>query len=230
MLDISQPSKPQISIEYVHDVVCSWCPIGLQHISRAIDLLDGQIDFELRFLPYELNPEMPPEGELISAYLRRRNGWNRAQFEDYADMVVEKAAAAGLTYDYSKRTHYFNTAKAHRLIDLAEECGQQTTLVRALRDAYFRDGVDISDTGELISIAADVGLDQSAANAALEEDQPSEKLREKSRRVRSLEIKSVPSMLIDGRTFVQGSNSPEFFAQLFSDLAQLQSAAADGRT
>ena len=226
MLDKTQPAKPLVSIEYVHDVVCSWCPIGLQNIFRAIDVLGDQIDFEIRFLPYELNPEMAPEGERIDAYLRRRNGWNRAQFEDYADMVVQKAANVGLTYDYNKRTRYYNTGKAHRLIDLAEQSERQVALVHALTLGYFRDGVDISDTDSLIEIAAAVGLDQDMASATLEEDQPSAKLREKYRRVRSLEIKSVPSMLIDGRRFVQGSHSPEFFTRLFSDLTQAQSVSA----
>lgn len=226
MLDSIRPTKPQILIEYVHDVVCSWCPIGLRHISRAINLLGDRIDFEVKFLPYELNPEMPLQGELINTHLRRRNGWSRVQFQDYADMVVQRAAAAGLTYDYSKRTHYYNTAKAHRLIDLAERSGRQVELVHALTDGYFRGGVDISDTSSLIEIAGMVEIDQGAARAALEEDQPSAKLREKYHRVSALEIKSVPSMLIDGRTFLQGSNSPEFFARLFPELAQGQSASA----
>lgn len=219
MLDRPQPVKPLISIEYVHDVICSWCPIGFQNISRAVDSLRGRIDVELKFLPYELNPDMPPEGETIGAHLQRRNGWSKEQLEDYAEMVVKKAASAGLIYDYAKRTHYYNTAKAHRLIDLAEQDGQQVNLVRALTNAYFRDGVDISDTGNLIDIAGIVGLDPVAVHAALAKERPSAALREKYRRVRSLEIKSVPSMLIDGRTFVQGSNSPEFFSQLCSDLA-----------
>lgn len=108
------------------------------------------------------------------------------------------------------------------MIDLGEQSGRQLALVHALTLGYFRDGVASS----LTKIPATIGLDQDTAYATLEEDQPSARLREKYRRVRSLQIKSVPSMLIDGRTFVQGSQSPEFFTRRFSDFTQAQSVSA----
>lgn len=188
--------------------------------------LDGDINFELKFLPYELNPEMPPEGELIDHYLIRRNGWSQDQFAKYADMVVEKAAVVGLTYDYSKRTHYYNTAKAHRLIDFAEQTGQHVKVVDALNKAYFRNGIDISRTENLVILATENGLDPAAANAALNATAISSSLRGKYQRVRSLSVKSTPSLLINQQVFVQGSNSPDYFAEVFSEFAQNKAEGA----
>lgn len=93
MLDNTQQNKPPISIEYFHDVICSWCPIVLQNIFRAIDALGDRIDLKIRFLPYELNPEMQSEGERIDVHLQRRNGWSRTEFEDYAGKVVQKGGS-----------------------------------------------------------------------------------------------------------------------------------------
>lgn len=228
MTNQSHPAKPKLRIELIHDVICSWCPIGLQNIRAAMTALDQDIDFELNFLPYELNPEMPPEGEPIEQHLIRRNGWTRDQFTDYAAMVVEKAEAVGLTYDYSKLTHYYNTAKAHRLIDFAEQTGQHVEIVDALTKAYFPDGIDISRTDTLVKLATENGLDPAAANAALNAAAISSSLRVKYRRVRSLSVKSTPSLLINQQVFVQGSNSAEYFEAVFADIAQNKAEGALG--
>ena len=226
MTDQTQPARPKLFIELIHDVICSWCPIGLQNIRAAMTALDQDIDFELNFLPYELNPEMPPEGEPIEHYLIRRNGWTREQFADYAAMVVEKAEAVGLTYDYSKRTHYYNTAKAHRLIGFAEQTGQHVEIVDALTNAYFRDGIDVSKTENLIDLANETGLDTVAAAEALEAHSIPESLRLKYQRVRSLSVKSTPSLLINQQVFVQGSSSAEYFEAVFTDVAQNKAEGA----
>lgn len=226
MTDQTHSEKPKILIELIHDVICSWCPIGLQNIRAAMTALDQDIDFELNFLPYELNPEMPPEGEPIEQHLTRRNGWTQDQFAKYADMVVDKAAAVGLTYDYSKRTHYYNTAKAHRLIDFAEQTGQHVEVVDALTKAYFRDGIDISRTETLVKLATQNDLDPAAANEVLNATAISSSLRVKHQRVRSLSVKSTPSLLINQQVFVQGSNSAEYFEAVFTDIAQNKAEVA----
>ena len=217
--------KPSITIEYVHDVVCSWCPIGLQNVKSAIEALKDEIDFDLRFLPYELNPTMPPEGEAIERYFARRSGWTAEKFKAYAVTVVEKAKAVGLTYDYSKRTHYYSTAAAHRLIHFAEQFGEQQRIVDALTTAYFTNGVNVSNIDNLVEIAASVGQNRSKLLDYLYADQLDPALLAKQEKVRRLHIQSVPSMLIDDETFIQGSNSAEFFNEAFVKISQHQQAA-----
>lgn len=219
MTEQTHQPKPKLLIELIHDVICSWCPIGLQNIRAAMTALDQDIDFELKFLPYELNPEMPPEGEPVEHYLIRRNGWSHDQFAKYADRVVEKATAVGLTYDYSKRTHYHNTAKAHRLIDFAEQTGQQLEVVDALTEAYFQNGIDISKTDHLTDLALQVGLNAAAVKDVFEATSTRSSLRAKYDRVRGLAVKSTPSLLIDQRVFITGSNSAEYFTRAFSEHA-----------
>lgn len=222
MLNKTSNAKANISIEYIHDVICSWCPIGLRHVNQAIDTLSNDMSFELTFLPFELNPDMPPEGEAIDAYFKRRMGWTSQQFSNYADTVVEKANAVGLVYDYGKRTHYYNTAKAHRLIDIAKQSEQQLETVDALTRLYFRDGGDISNTATLVDLAITLELDAQKVQSALDAKDPTPSLSDKYKRVKSLPVKSTPSMLINGETLVQGSNSTESFIELFSNIHQKQ--------
>lgn len=113
-----------LKIEMVHDVVCSWCPIGYSNIQKAIDNLGIEVDFH--FLPFELNPKMPCEGEEIASYFKRIQGWNSATLLDYQTTLVKTAKNAGVNIDFSKRTHYYNTKNAHKLIHLAEQFNKQT--------------------------------------------------------------------------------------------------------
>jgi len=220
MRNTIQGQRSKISIEYIQDVICSWCPIGLRHVTHAIRSLSNQIDFELKFLPFELNPDMPPKGESIRAYFARRKGWSDTQFSDYAQTVVATAGSVGLIYDYEKRTHYFNTAKAHRLIDFAEQKGRQADAVDMLTNLYFQHGVDVSDTDQLLEIGTELDFDQTQLRAILNAAHPTPDLREKYQRVAALKVSSAPSLLINGTTFIQGSNSQEYFVKLFSDFGQ----------
>ena len=125
-------TAPTIKIEMIHDVVCSWCPIGYNNIRNALDQLEPPVNVDFRFLPYELNPEMPRQGETIGAHLKRRNNWTTEQLLNYRENLVETARQAGLDYDFSKRTHYWNTAKAHTLIHFAEKFDMHEEVNRAL--------------------------------------------------------------------------------------------------
>lgn len=217
-------NKPLIQIEYIHDVVCSWCPIGLRHLDRAMALLEDRITFDLKFLPYELNPDMPEGGEPIEAYFKRRNGWSSARFAEYAEMVVDTAASVDLVYDYARRTHYYNTSRAHRLIDLAEQSGLQKRAVDTLTETYFRDGVDIADISSLVVLGEAIGLDPVAVREVVSKTDRSHALQAKYEKVQGLEISSIPTMLINGRTLIRGSNSAEYFYQAFQDIVRSEAA------
>ncbi len=100
-----------IQIEMIHDVVCSWCPINYNNLKQALLNLKRQVEASIHFLPYELNPDIPAEGEKIVAHLMQRNSWSREQVLSYRKNLIETAANAGLDYDFSKRTHYYNTPR-----------------------------------------------------------------------------------------------------------------------
>lgn len=226
MANDNHPQKSIIRIEYIHDIICSWCPIGLRHIDLAIAALNPSIDFELKFLPFELNPDMPHEGEAIPDYFKRRSGWSAEKFASYAKSVVETAAAVDLVYDYAKRTHYFNTAKAHRLIDFAEQFGKQKIVVDILTQQYFKNGVNIAGTDALVAIAESAGLNSSETRDILNATTRSMTLEAKYAKVRGIDVKSTPTLLINGETLIPGSNSTDFFKQAFVSIAQDQSEQA----
>jgi predicted DsbA family dithiol-disulfide isomerase len=211
-------AKTKIKIEQIHDVVCSWCPIGYSYIKAALKQLDNQIEVEFKFLPYELNPEMPKEGETIQDHLKRRNNWNTEQLLSYQENLVETAMQAGLTYDFSKRTHYWNTAKAHILIHFAEKFDKQEQVNRVLIQQYFTEGLNVDDAESLANIASSVGLNRDDVIAAFTSPLIAAEMLEKQTRVHSFNVRSVPTFIINDIEVVPGANSVEFFVQYFSDL------------
>ncbi len=211
-------TKTRIKIEQIHDVVCSWCPIGYSNIKAALKQFDKQIEVEFKFLPYELNPEVPKEGESFEDHLKRRNNWNTEELLRYRDNLIETAIQAGLTYDFGRRTHYWNTAKAHTLIHYAEKFDKQEQVNRILIQQYFAEGLNVDDTENLANIASSVGLNRDDVIAAFTSPEIAAEVLEKQARVNSFNVSSVPTFVINDKELVPGANSVEFFVQYFSDL------------
>jgi len=207
--------KMKIKIEAIHDVVCSWCPIGRSNIKAALKILDKQIEAEIEYLPFELNPDMLAEGETIETHLMLRNNWSKEQFLRYREKVTETAKNAGLVYDFGKRTYYYNTAKAHRLIHFAQSFQKQEAVVDALTARYFMQGVNVSEDVNLLDIAVSVDLDRRQAEQALLSEKVSEDVQRKYDRAKNFTVRGVPAFIINGTEFIQGSNSVEFFVQNF---------------
>ena len=211
-------TKAKIKIEQIHDVVCSWCPIGYSNIKAALKQFDKKIEVEFKFLPHELNPQMPKEGESVEVHLKRRNNWNTEELLRYRENLLETATQAGLTYDFGKRTHYWNTAKAHTLIQFAEKFDKQEQVNRVLIQQYFAEGLNVDDTESLANIASSVGLNRDDVIAAFTSPAIAAEMLEKQARVNSFNVRSVPTFIINGKESVRGANSVEFFVQYFSDL------------
>jgi len=202
--------KP-LKIEMVHDIVCSWCPIGYNNIKTAIDNLNLEVDF--CFLPYELNPDMRTSGELIANYFNRQFGWDERQLLHYQNSLVTTAAQSGVTIDFSKRQFYYNTRNAHLLMHWAERFQQQTSLNEQLIVAYFKEGLDISDLTVLLDIAQQIGLDPQEASSALASAQLSQPLDKKMARYQAFDIHSIPAFIINDTELISGSSSVNFFEQ-----------------
>jgi predicted DsbA family dithiol-disulfide isomerase len=191
----------------VHDIVCSWCPIGYRNIQKAIENLAIEVDFH--FLPFELNPGMPEEGELISSYFKRQQGWNTATLLNYQTSLVKTARAAGVNIDFSKRTHYYNTRNAHKLIHFAESFDKQLIANEHLIEAYFKNGLDISNTNVLLDIAEEIGLERAAAKDVLSSIKIEQSLEYKINRQKDFKILSIPAFILNEDTLISGSNSVE---------------------
>jgi predicted DsbA family dithiol-disulfide isomerase len=217
-----------LKIEMVIDLVCSWCPIGYRNVQDALDVLRHEVSADIHFLPYQLNPGLSYEGEEIDQHLKRRTGRTDAEVLHYKSDVVARAKAVGLTYDYAKRTHYWNTFKAHCLLNAAAGIGKHTQLYEALTLAYYGHGENLSDIRVLLNIAEASGISERFVLDALWSARNRDDVRRKERRVRhELGIRSIPSFLINDRVPISGSNSAAFFVQAFRDIAtasQLENA------
>jgi len=204
----------KLKIEMIHDAVCSWCPIGYANLKQALKNLE--VDAEFYFLPFELNPEMEVQGEDINDYLSQRYGWNESKRRDYRKNLLAVAEQAGVEIDFSKRTHYYNTNQAHRLIHWCEGFDKQQAMNELLTDAYFKQGLDINNSQVLLNLVEQLGLDRSQAEVALNSVATKQQLAIKKQRVQQADITSVPAFIFNNRTLVTGSNSVEYFEQALS--------------
>jgi predicted DsbA family dithiol-disulfide isomerase len=208
----------KLHITMVHDIVCSWCPIGYNNIKTAIENLKFEVEFH--FIPFQLNPNMDENGESISSYFKRQFGWNEVKLHSYQHSLVKTAANAGISIDFSKRTHYYNTHNAHLLMRWAERFNKQKLLNECLIKAYFNDGLDISNLTVLLNIAEAVGLDKRQANIALTSSVFNKKLKQeltkKIQRYQAFNISNIPSFIINNNELLSGSNSVGYFENLLS--------------
>ncbi len=200
-----------LKIEMIHDVVCSWCPIGYANLKQALKNQGFKADFN--FLPFELNPEMDDEGEDISLHLEQRYGWSESKRKDYRQHLLTMADGAGIEMDFSKRTHYYNTHKAHRLMHWCAEFNKQQAMNELLIAAYFKQGLDVNNTQVLLDLAERLGLERSQAEQALVSTTTEQPLLLKIQRVERTKITSVPAFIFNNHTLVTGSNSVEYFEQ-----------------
>ncbi len=207
-----------LKIEMIHDVVCSWCPIGYANLQQALRHL--KVETEIKFLPSELNPNMGPEGEGIEEHLGRRKQWSQSQLKDYRAHLTAVAEAAGVCIDFTKRTHYYNSNKAHRLIHWSEANNRQQAMNELLIDAYFKRGLDISDTQVLLGLAEQLGLDRSVAEHALLSNEINEQVVLKKKRVQQFKVSSLPVFIFNESTLVIGPHSIECFEQAILRLTK----------
>jgi predicted DsbA family dithiol-disulfide isomerase len=206
-----------MKIDFVSDVACPWCAVGLYSLERALDRLGDSVPVEIRFQPFELNPDMPPEGEETVPYLAKKYGTSPEEIAQRREFIRQRGAAVGFTF--GERPHVWNTFDAHRLLHWAALEGRQRELKRALLIAYHTNAENPSAPEVLLRVAGEVGLDAGRARAILESDEYADDVRERQRFYRELGINSVPSMIIDDRHLIQGGQPPEVIEQALRQLA-----------
>jgi len=211
-----------IKIDFVSDVVCPWCAVGLKSLEKALANLGKEVSVELHFHPFELNPQMAPEGEDVIEHIAHKYGSSPAQIQQNQEAIRERGASLGFTFNMDKRTRIVNTFDAHRLLHWAALEGRQAELKQALLAAYFTDGRDVSSHDVLVDVAAAVGLDATEARRVLDENRYAQDVRAEEQFYQSQGIRAVPSVIINERYLVQGGQPPELFEQA------LRQAAAEG--
>jgi len=209
-----------MKIDFVSDVSCPWCAIGIKSLERALGELP-ELAVELHFQPFELNPQMAPEGEEINAHLARKYGATPAQLEQTREAIRQRGAELGFSFTKGARDRIYNTFDAHRLLHWAglQSGTAQRDLKLALLRAYFTDGQDPSDPQVLSTAAASVGLDAAAADEVLRSGAFAEEVRAAEARWQASGIQSVPAIIINERHLIQGGQPPEVFVQALRQIA-----------
>jgi predicted DsbA family dithiol-disulfide isomerase len=212
-----------LEIDFVSDVACPWCAVGLNALERAIARLPD-VAVELRFQPFELNPQMPPEGEDSMEHLSRKYGMSREQLLQGREAIRARGAAVG--FAFGERTRIWNTFDAHRLLHWAAvegPAGFQRELKHALLEAYHGRGQNPGSAEVLLAVVAALGADAGRARAILAGDEFAAEVRAGERHWQELGIHAVPSVVVNGRHLIQGGQPPEVFEQALRQIA----AAAD---
>jgi len=212
---MAQPLK----IDFVSDVSCPWCIIGLKALETALERLDGEVAAELHFQPFELNPAMPPAGQDIVEHIAQKYGSSPAQVEANRENIRARGEQVGFTFRMERRGRIYNTFDAHRLLHWAELEGRQAALKHALFEAYFTDGKNPSDHEVLIDLAQRVGLDASRARAILSSDTYAAEVRQQERFYQERGIHSVPAIIINDRHLISGGQPAEVFEQALRQIA-----------
>jgi len=210
----------RMKIDFVSDVVCPWCVIGLRGLEQALERTGDAVSAEIHFQPFELNPDMAPEGEDVVAHIQRKYGSTPDQAAANREVIRERAASLGFTMPgLNQDRRIYNTFDAHRLLHWAELEGKQSALKHALFRAYFTEGRDPSDHDVLIALAAEAGLDSDAARDVLESGRYAQEVRDAEHLWQSRGIHAVPAVIIDGKYLIQGGQPPEAFEQALRQIA-----------
>ena len=210
---------PTLKIDFVSDVSCPWCVIGLKALEQAADRLKDQVVLDLHFQPFELNPQMGPEGQDIAEHLHEKYGASPEQSQRNREAIAARGAELGFTFRMDQRSRICNTFDAHRLLHWAAEKGLQAPLKHALFKAYFTDGQNPGSHEVLADLAAQVGLDADEARALLASDRYAAPVREREQFYLHHGIHSVPAVVINERHLIQGGQPVEVFEQALRQIA-----------
>ncbi|MGZ5270096.1 MAG: DsbA family oxidoreductase [Ramlibacter sp.] len=210
-----------LKIDFVSDVACPWCAVGLASLERALQRLDGQVQAELHFQPFELNPQMGPEGQDVAEHLAHKYGSTPEQQAANWEALRGRAQAVGVEFRKEGRGRVWNTFDAHRLLHWAGQQGPaaQLALKKALLRAYFGEGANVSDPQVLLQAVQACGLDGEAARAILAGDAHAAEVRAQERFYTSQGIHAVPSVIINDRHLIQGGQPAEVFEQALRQIA-----------
>lgn len=213
-------NAPQLKIDFVSDVSCPWCAIGLASLERALGRLEGEVGAQLHFQPFELNPAMPPGGQDITEHLTQKYRTTPEQQAAAREAIRQRGAAVGFEFRKEGRDRIYNTFNAHRLLHWAglQDAGRQRALKKALFKAYFTDGRSPEDRQVLLDAVESAGLDGARAREILAGDEFAQDVRAQEAFYTSHGIHAVPAVIVNDHHLIQGGQPPEVFEQALRQI------------
>jgi predicted DsbA family dithiol-disulfide isomerase len=204
-------------IDFVSDVACPWCAVGLNALERALERIGPDIPVEIHFQPFELNPTMAVEGTDAAAYLKAKYGMSDAQLAHNRGVLRERGAAVG--FAFGERAHVWNTFDAHRLLHWAGLQGKQRELKHALLQAYHGEGRNPAAPEVMLELVGALGLDVEAAREVIESGRYADEVRAAEQFWQRAGINSVPAIIINEQHLIQGGQPPEVFEKALRQIA-----------
>lgn len=214
----------RLKIDFVSDVSCPWCAVGLGALEAALERVAPDVTAELHFQPFELNPQMPPEGQDTFEHIQQKYGSSREQQALSRAAIRARGAAVGFEFREAGRPRIYNTFDAHRLMHWAEleDAARQIALNKALLKACHTDGENLSDPEVLVRLATESGLDPVRARAILDSDEYAAETRERERLYTDAGIHSVPAIIINNQHLISGGQPVEVFERALRQIAGAQ--------
>ncbi len=209
--------RPRLDIAFVSDVACPWCAIGLASLDRALARLHDEVEAAVHIEPFELNPDMGPEGAEVVPYLARKYGRTPEQVAQAQARIRERGAAVG--FPFGAREHVWNTFDAHRVLHWAGLEGRGVELERALLRAYHAEGRNPAAPDVLAELARAVGLDGARAKAIVEGGDFASEVRERERYWHERGVAGVPHVVVNDAYAIEGAQPPEAFEQALRQIA-----------
>jgi len=210
----------KIKLDIVSDVVCPWCTIGYKRLQKAISELGIEDKIEIEWQPFELNPQMPPEGENVIEHIANKYGSTIEQQRESQQRMVEAGEELGFTFDYFDEMRMANTREAHVLLDYARENGKQTELKMRFVTAFFSERKDVSDREVLAQELKAVGLNVENGMARLDDDTAVYEVTSKEQYWQGLGVSSVPTFVFDKKSALTGAQPVHVFKEVLTEMLQ----------
>lgn len=209
-----------LRIDIISDVVCPWCIIGYRQLARALDQTGTKA--EIHWHPFELNPDMPPEGQNLREHVAEKYGSTPEQSEEGRRQMAGLGADLGFDFRFSEDSRIWNTFAAHQLLHWANTQGRQHDLKMALFRAHFTEGRNMADPEGLADVAGEIGLDRAEALAVLRDQRYADEVRAHEAFWLGQGIRGVPAMVFDRQHLVTGAQGVENYARILEQLTQMR--------
>lgn len=212
--------KEKLKIDIVSDVVCPWCTIGYKRLEKAISELGIQDQVEIEWHPFELNPNMPAEGQNVQEHITEKYGATLEQQKESQQFMTEAGAELGFTFDYFDDMRMANTFEAHILLDYAKAFNKQTELKMRLTTAFFSERKDVSNRGVLKQALLDVGLNAEEALLKLDDDNSRYQVKSEEAYWQNAGVNSVPTIVFNRKSKVTGAQPIDLFKKVLSEIIE----------
>jgi predicted DsbA family dithiol-disulfide isomerase len=209
-----------LKLDIVSDISCPWCIIGYQSLIQALAKLAPDISTDITWQPFELNPQMPKEGQDITEHITEKYDISAEQSVQNRAMIKQRGLELGYEFSNRSGSRIYNTFDAHRLLHWAKEYNKQTELKLAFFDLYFKQNGNPSDHQELLQVTQSVGLDKEKAQQILQSNEYEKEVRDLQKYYQSAGVSSVPAVIVNNKHLISGGQPANVFEQALREIAK----------